>query len=132
MSLHLHRARNIMGWALGIVAFLLCFDFSSPPKETLSDVTGRVTYSGRPLEHTTICLDSDGVHSAFSLLSPDGSFQLLSMTEYRVGASRGRYHAHLDSLPGGPPLPAKYRDPSTSGVEIEIDTDWSKLSIDLN
>ncbi len=32
----------------------------------------------------------------------------------------------------GPTLPAKYGDPKTSGVEIEIDTDWSDLNIDLN
>ena len=77
-----------MGWVIGIAAFspfVLCLDFSSPQK-TLSDVTGRVTYSGRPLNDTIICLDSDGVHSAFSTPNPDGSFRLLSMTEYRVGA----------------------------------------------
>ena len=91
-----------------------------------------MTYSGRPLNDMTICLDSDGLHSAFCTLKSDGSFRLLSINEARVGAFRGRYHAHLYSHPGGPSLPAKYGDPETSGVELEIDTDWSDLHIDLN
>jgi hypothetical protein len=134
MNVHLHRTRTIMGWVIGIVAFspfVLCFDFSNP-KNTLSDVTGRVTYSGQPLTEMTICLDVGGTHSAFGRLNADGSFRLLSMTEGRAGAYRGRYNAHLNAHQHGPSLPAKYRDSTTSGVEIEIDTDWSDLNIDLH
>jgi hypothetical protein len=135
MNLHLHHARTVMGWVLGIAAFspfVLCLEFSDPNNKTLSDVTGRVTYSGRPLSEMTICLDEGGIHSAFSALRSDGSFRLRSMKEGCAGAYRGRYHAHLYSHPYGPSLPAKYGDPSTSGVEIDIDTDWSNLNIDLN
>lgn len=134
MNVHLHRARTIMGWLIGIAAFspfVLCLDFANP-NNTLSDVTGRVTYSGQPLNEMMICLDVGGVHSAFSRLNSDGSFRLLSMAEGRAGASRGRYHAHLYSQSNGPTLPAKFGDPTTSGVEIDIDTDWSDLSIDLH
>jgi hypothetical protein len=114
MNVHLHRTRKIMGWVIGIVAFspfILCLDFSNP-KNTLSDVTGRVTYSGQPLNETTLCL--------------------LSMTEGRAGAYRGRYNAHLYTHTDGPSLPAKYADSATSGVEVEIDADWSELNIDLH
>jgi hypothetical protein len=134
MNVHLHRSRTIMGWLIGIAAFspfVLCLDFAKP-QNTLSDVTGRVTYSGQPLNQMIICLDVGGVHSAFSMLNPDGSFRLRSMTEGCEGASRGRYHAHLFSQPNGPSLPAKFSDPTTSGVEIDINTDWSDLSIDLH
>jgi hypothetical protein len=134
MNVHLHHARNVMGWVIGIAAFspfALCLEFPSP-KNTLSDVTGRVTYSGRPLNDMTICLDLGGVHSAFSALSSDGSFRLLSMNEGCAGAYRGRYNAHLYTHQHGPSLPAKFGNPKTSGVEIEIDTDWSDLNIDLN
>jgi hypothetical protein len=124
-----------MGWVLGIAffsPFVLCLDFSNPERETLSDVTGRVTYSGRPLNDMTICLDLDGLHSAFSTLKSDGSFRLLCLTGRRAGAFRGRYHAHLYSNPGGPSLPAKYVNPDTSGLELEIATDWNDFKIDLN
>jgi hypothetical protein len=135
MNIHLHHARNAMGWILGIAAFspfALIFE-SSSAKLTLSDVTGRVTCSGRPLNDVTICLDSaGGVHSAFGSLGSDGSFRLLSMNEGCAGASPGRYHAHLYSHRQATKLPEKYRDPQTSGLEIEIDSDWSDLHIDLH
>jgi hypothetical protein len=124
-----------MGWVLGTAALspfaLYCFELPSP-EATLSEVTGRVTYSGRPLNDMILCLDSGGVHSAFSALKSDGSFRLVNMKEGCTGAYRGRYHAHLYSHFTGPSLPAKYGDPKTSGVEIEIGTDWSDLSIDLD
>jgi hypothetical protein len=138
INLHLHHARNVMGWALGIVAFspfALCIDLPSPNPTTntsLSDVTGRVTYSGHPLNEVTICLDRGGVHSAFGALDSAGSFQLLNMNEGCPGAYRGHYQAHLYRHPEGPRLPEKYGKPETSGVEIDIDTDWSDLYIDLN
>jgi hypothetical protein len=123
-----------MGWVLGLAAFspfVLCLDIPIP-QTALSDVTGRVTYSGRPLHDMTICLDSDGLHSAFCPLKSDGSFRLLCITASRAGAFRGRYHAHLYSTHGGQSLPAKYINPETSGLELEIDTDWSDFNINLN
>jgi hypothetical protein len=135
MNSHLHQARNVMGWVLAIAAFspfaLCCFEFPSS-KNSLSDVTGRVTYSGHPLNDMFLCLDSGGVHSAFSALKSDGSFRLLNMKEGSTGAYRGQYHAHLYSHSMGPSLPAKYGDPKTSGVEIVIGTDWCDLEIDLD
>ncbi|MGP0064818.1 MAG: hypothetical protein ACLQGP_14625 [Isosphaeraceae bacterium] len=135
MNLHLHHSRNVMGWILGIAAFspfALIFD-SSDSKYTLSDVTGRVTYSGRPLSDVIICLDTEGgVHSAFGSLGPDGSFRLLNMDAGSVGAFPGRYHAHLYNHSQASNLPEKYSNPKTSGIEIEIDSDWSDLHIDLH
>ena len=125
-----------MGWAIGIVGFspfLLYLDFpTSQGSKPLSDVTGRVTYSGHPVSEMTICLDLGDAHSAFSSLKSDGSFRLYSMQENTTGAYRGRYHAHLYSHLNGPTLPAKFADPKTSGVEIEIDADWNELKIELN
>jgi hypothetical protein len=135
MNVHLHHSRNVVGWILGIAAlspFTLIFE-SSSPKFTLSDVTGRVTYSGHPLNNVTICLDSEGgIHSAFGTLGSDGSFRLLNMNANCTGASPGRYHAHLYSASQASNLPDKYRNPKTSGLEIEIDSDWSDLHIDLH
>jgi hypothetical protein len=135
MNVHLHHSRNLMGWILGIAAFspfALVFE-SSNSQYTLSDVTGRVTYSGHPLHDVILCLDTEGgVHSAFGSLEADGSFRLLNMEGGRTGANPGRYHAHFFSLSQAAKLPEKYRDPKTSGLEIEIDSDWSDLHIELH
>jgi hypothetical protein len=134
MNVHSHHARNVIGWILGITAFSprALFFQSSSPRATLSDVTGRVTYSGRPLTRAAICLDSEsGNLSAIGTLGSDGSFRLLSING-RVGAFPGLYHGYLCSSRGGPSLPAKFCDPRTSGLEIEIASGWSNLTIDLH
>jgi hypothetical protein len=134
MNVHSQQARKVMGWILGIAAFsplALCYQPLNP-RVTLSDVTGRVTYSGRPLTGATICLDSEsGNHSAVGKLGSDGSFRLLSIMG-RVGAHPGLYHAYLYSRKGGTSLPAKFSDPRTSGLEIEIGSGWSNFNIDLH
>jgi hypothetical protein len=134
MNVHSQQARNVIGWILGIAAFspiALCYE-SSNPRVTMSDVTGRVTYSGGPLTGAVICLDpKSGNHSASGTLGSDGSFQLMSING-RLGAVPGLYHAFLCSPVGGPSLPAKFCDPSTSGLEIEIASGWNDLNIDLH
>ena len=76
-----------------MVPSALCFLALGHLAEELSDVTGHVTYSGKPLHGLTLCLDSTpGIHCAFATLRADGSFRLLSMTCNDVGANPGRYH----------------------------------------
>jgi hypothetical protein len=134
MNIHSQQARKMMGWILGIVALsplALCYQ-SLYPRVALSDVTGRVTCSGRPLTGTIIYLVSDsGNDSAIGKLESDGSFRLLT-TRGRVGAFPGLYHAFFYSRKGGPPVPAKFSDPVTSGLEIEIASGWNDLNIDLH
>ena len=134
MNLHSQQDRNVVGWILGIAAFFtlaLCYE-SMNPRVTLSDVTGRVTCSGRALTGATIWLYSEsGNHTAVSKLGSDGSFRLLSM-KGRAGAVPGLYHAYLYSRKGGTSVPAKFSDPRTSGVEIEIASGWNDLNIDLH
>ena len=99
----------------------------------LSDVTGRVTYCGKPLHGMTLCLDSvGGVHCAYATLRSDGSFRLINMTGNNTGAVPGRYYAHLYPNPYSSSLPAKYHDSRTSGLEIDVATDWNELNIDLH
>ncbi len=136
MYVHSHRGRRLMGWAFGILAVVpsvLCFEPSTSPRMGLSDVTGRLTYSGKPLNDMTLCLDSTpGIHCAYASLRPDGSFRLVSMTGNNVGAAPGRYHAHLYTHPHGPSLPTRFRDPRTSGLEIKVASDWNKFDINLH
>jgi len=133
MNVSSQQARNVVVWILGIAAFsplALCYR-SLYPRVTLSDVTGQVTYSGRPLTGATICLDSEvGNHSAYGKLGSDGSFRLQSGTGH-VGAFPGMYHAYLYSRKADPSLPAKFRDSRTAGLEIKIASGWSDLKINL-
>jgi hypothetical protein len=136
MYVHLHSGRKLMGWALVVLAIVpsaLCFEPATSPRVELSDVTGRLTYSGKALNDMTLCLDSPaGVHCAYASLRPDGSFRLINMDGFGMGALPGRYHAHLYTHPHGPSLPARYRDSKTSGLEIEVASDWNELNIDLH
>lgn len=136
MAVHSHSARQVVGWA-GIVLFIMpsaiCFEARTSSRMEFSDVTGRMTYSGQPLNGMTLCLDSSpGVHCAYGSLDRDGSFRLINMTGNHAGAAPGRYYAHLYAHPHGPVLPPRYWDTRTSGLEIEIAPDWNDLTIDLH
>jgi hypothetical protein len=133
MSVDLHLARRLVAWGLGIAALTPFFFCLEPPPEhqDVSNVTGRVTYSGRPLSNMCICLDTDGGHSALGSLRDDGSFRLVNLHGHD-GAEPGRYRAHLYPYQNAPTFPAKYQDPRTSGLEIDVASDWSYLNIDLH
>jgi hypothetical protein len=134
MNVHSQQARKVVGWILGIVAFTslaLCIRGMNA-RVALSDVTGRVTYSGRPLDGGYICLSSDnGAMPAVGKLGSDGSFRLQTDTD-RLGALPGLYHAFLSVRKGGTALPSKFCDPRTSGLAVEIASDWCDLNIDLH
>jgi hypothetical protein len=133
MSVHLHRTRQWTAWILGVVAlspFAFCFGsptIAGPP----SVVTGRITLSGHPAGDMTLCLDQGGLHAAYALLQPDGTFHLSSMNWVEGGAQPGVYHGHLYTHHNGPEIPAKYADPATSGIEIHIASGWNDFNIEL-
>ena len=135
MNVHMHQARNMVGWILGIALFSPFALYFEPMEQhvALPEVTGRVTHAGRPINGMTLCLDgSDGDHSAFSNLSEDGSFRLLNMREGGFGARPGSYRAHLFANHEGGTAPAKYVDPKTSSLKIRIAPGWNELVINLN
>ena len=134
MSVHLHRTRQWMAWVLTAAAlspFALCFASMESGGAHLSPVTGRVTISGRPASDMIICLDSGDLHCAFGALEADGTFQLNNMRWIEGGAEPGRYRAHLYTRAGGPEIPAKYGDPKTSGILIDVASDWNDFFIEL-
>ncbi len=134
MSVDLHLARRLVACGLGIATltpFLFCLEAPAPHRQRqLSTVTGRVTYSGHPMNHMYICFDSDEGHSALGTLGNDGSFRLISYGE--DGACPGRYRAHLYPFVNAPVVPARYKDSQTSGLEIDVASDWNYLNIDLH
>jgi hypothetical protein len=116
--------------ALAMSPFAL-FLGSPPHVSHTAPVTGRVTYSGRPFGDATICLDSNGQHSACALIQPDGSFRVVSMTWVDEGALPGHYRAHIYTHSKGPKFPSKYGNPRTSGIELDVAPGWNHFHIDL-
>ena len=78
-----------------------------------------------------ICLDSNGAHAALGSLGDDGSFRLLNAQYFEEVRPPGRYRAHLNGYVNAPKLPAKYGDSGTSGLEIDVASDWNHVDIDL-
>ena len=134
MYAHLHLTRRLMAWGLGVLSIVpaVLFSAASSPTPSLSEVSGRVTYSGRPLYDSTLCLDTkDGVHTAFAPLNSDGSFNLIHMNLGYPGVLPGRYYAHFYTHNQGPEIPVKYLDPAASGIEVEVAKDWNDVHIAL-
>jgi hypothetical protein len=134
MSIHLHHTRKCAAWILTAFAFspfALCFASAESKVVYLSPVTGRVTISGQPASDMTLCLDSGGVHVAFGPLDSDGTFRLNDMRWVEGGVEPGSYHAHLYSRAGGGEIPTRYLDPKTSGIVIDVASDWNDFRIDL-
>jgi hypothetical protein len=135
MLVDLHLQRRLVAWGLALailVPFLWCLNARAGHRP-LSDVSGRVTYSGQPVNNMFICIDSeDGCHSALCTLKNDGTFQLFNYQYDQHGALPGRYHAHLLVSRGThSPIPARYADSRTSGLEIDVASDWNYLDIQL-
>ena len=134
MFVDLQVARRLVAWGLGIAAltpFLLSLQ-PPPAHPDLYSVTGRVTYAGHPITNMYICIDVDGEHSSFSALRNDGSFSLMNFLYNEDGALAGRYRAHLGSYDNAPALPARYEDSRTSGLVVDVASDWTYLDIDLH
>jgi hypothetical protein len=133
MVVDLRSERRIVAWGLALTFLVPVLLWNAPAlHRPLSAVSGRVTYSGRPVGNMSICLDSEDGHSATSVLKDDGSFQLMNFKHWEPGAIPGRYHAHLLAGRGNHwVLPDKYKDIRTSGLEIDVASDWSYLNIDL-
>jgi hypothetical protein len=135
VDMHMHSARRLTAWALGLVVLLpLPLSLARPAvRSGLSCIDGTVTYRGRPLTDTMICLDFGGVHSASGATRRDGSFSLAA-DGHAEGAFPGKYRVHFYRLfpkAEGPSLPDKYRSAETSGLELEIVPDWNHFDLVL-
>lgn len=121
----------------------------------LVDVSGVVTWEGRPVASGNIIFvpesgaasdpDSKGPHVATSFLDADGSFQ---MTTFKLhdGVIPGKYRVGIDTSPPAPvedlsgvnppqekgPIPARYADPTRSGLAATIDPSNSTQQLDFN
>lgn len=90
-------------------------------------VRGTVHYKGQPLTGGSITFEPDGGREAHSSIGPDGSFQLTTF-QNGDGAVPG---THRVAVTGQPRLPMKYRNLSSSGVEVEVAAGTQNYPIEL-
>src|SRR5262249_6839354 len=136
MRLHIHSARTLFGWMLGISALLTPIALAAPLGLStlpagLVPVTGQVHLNGHPVGDVMVCFDADGEHAAHDWAQTDGSFRLWSFGRGR-GVAPGKYRVHLFSKPGGPLLPSRYQEAVTSGLDVEVGQDWNDFSFELH
>jgi hypothetical protein len=131
--MHIHTERIWFGRMLALGAVLVplalaeSLGMGMAPAQ-VAPVTGRVNLDGHPLGHVLICFDSDD-HRAYGLSEADGTFRLVPF--WGDGVPPGKYRVHLVASSDGEPLPAKYRDAGTSGLDVEVAPDWNDYSFDL-
>jgi hypothetical protein len=98
----------------------------APPDPNRSEVRGRVTLAGKPVAGATLSLTPDrGEFRPFAVTGPGGEFAAaapdgtgLPHGRYRVSVLRGIDPA--GAAPAGAAIPARYADPATSGLVIEV------------
>jgi hypothetical protein len=134
MHFHIHTARSysrvVLSLGPAVALFLLVLE-PAPRKFEGASVTGRVTYEGRPVSGMMICFSSaDKPHASYDMLAPDGSFQLQT-NRPGDGAAPGNYRVHFHTPHGGSSLPAKYSNPDTTELVVEIARNWNHCEIDL-
>jgi hypothetical protein len=104
---------------------------ASRTSAVLPSVAGRVTYFGYPAADMYICLDSGHAHCALGWIHHDGSFHIDEVNSNRPGTLPGQYRAHISSQANGPSLPVRYQDARTSGLVMDVESDWNYFDIDL-
>jgi hypothetical protein len=94
-----------------------------------------VTVHGKPLPEGTILFVPQGGPAGVSNLNEDGSYRILSRKP-GDGALIGVHKVAIippvrGKVANAPKVPAKYRDPSTSGLTAEVKKGENILNFDL-
>lgn len=121
----------------------------------LAQVTGTVTYEGKPIEEGKIIFEVPGQRSAFGVIE-NGKILNVTTFEQGDGAPIGEASVAINafkppakpqkdaptstSAPGGPSgmvineraVPARYGNPATSGLNCSIQPGENKLKFDLS
>jgi hypothetical protein len=87
----------------------------------MGNVTGRVTYGGEPLTSGVVYFLPQHAMAAVGPIDATGRYRLRSRRE-GDGAAVGRHRVFLavDADRLGAIVPDRYRDPATSGWEVEV------------
>jgi hypothetical protein len=89
----------------------------------MGQVTGRVTYQGKPLPEGNVMFVPDNGFAAAGGINPDGTYRLLTKKPFD-GATVGHHKVCVMPPfvppPGYPAFNLKYQDAETSGFEFIV------------
>jgi hypothetical protein len=132
-------SRSFSGRFLTLAAVVLVAAVGCSKANKKVTVNGTVSYKGQPL-HSGILkfIGPNGEYSAASI-QPDGTFIMTDVVpgEMKVGVMEapqgsGSPTGERTAAPKAPvSLPAKYRDPETSGLKYTITPDTTDLKIEI-
>ena len=108
-----------------------CSGNPGKPDELLP-VSGQVTYHGRPLAGGMIAFTPDEERGgsgpmAKATVGEDGRFELASGD--RSGTVAGWHRVTVAGAPNQAGPPARFRDPSTSGLKCEVKKDGERVFV---
>jgi hypothetical protein len=132
--------RRFSGRLLTVAALALVAAVGCAKADKKVTVKGTVSYKGQPLKAGILkFVGPNGAYSAASI-QPDGTFIVTDVVpgEVKVGVmeapqSSGSSSGGRSAPPKPPanPLPAKYREPETSGLKYTIPPSDTELKIDI-
>lgn len=145
-NVQINRTFRLTPWQtiLLVLFFAICLTGCGDKGPKLMPVSGRVTFQGKPVSVGMVRfsnpsagidmladLQQDGVYSVRMAKGnglPEGTYAV-AVTPPRVDAPVGSMTT--PTLPKCPDIPAKYRDPSTSGLTLTLKSDNAEFSIDM-
>lgn len=130
------RAGVAAAVVLAVLVLLPCWGCGSnaaPQGVPTVPVKGKITYKGKPLTQGSITFEPDYGREAHGAIHPDGTFEL---TTYKDGdgAVPGvhRFAVSGTGTRGREAVPLKFRNTSSSNVEVEVKEGKTEYAIDLN
>ena len=132
-------------WCLGVLAVLgFALSGCGESREKPQPVFGKVTFQGKPVSAGTIRFSNPQAAIDMTAdLRSDGTYEIV--TAHGAGLPEGTYQVAITPpridvpLIGPPPktpecrdIPAKYRQPSTSGLTLTLKPDVKSFDVDMN
>lgn len=106
-------------FAAMVVSFIClsgCNDTGDRPN--IADVTGVVTFDGKPLSGASITFNQPGFRSSIGNTNAEGRYELIYIRDVR-GAVHGEHEVKIKVFGGGPRVPARYNDKSELTAVVE-------------
>ncbi|MDD3587968.1 MAG: Ig-like domain-containing protein [Thermoguttaceae bacterium] len=123
-------------FALLLVATFVCFAGCGPKPEPTATVTGKVTCAGKPVTVGTVSFyDANKGAGASATIGADGTFTASKVAygDYQIGVMPPDLAPEQAMTPEVKnfPVPAKFRDGTTSGLTCKVDKENVELPIDI-
>jgi hypothetical protein len=118
------------------LVFLAALGFTGCTRQfPMAEVSGKVTYKGKPLPEGTIMFVPQSGFAAAGTINPDGTFRLIS-GKPGDGAVIGRHKVavippYQPQTPNYPKFPLKYQDAETSGLVAEVKEGTNTFEFEL-